>query len=150
MDRKDMGAHIANDDAPGIIALRVVPTPGVAYLTDHLAADLGVVISASHNPMPDNGIKIFGPGGLKLDDATEDRIEELVRQGPGHRPTGAGIGRIVDAEDALALAAPVARRTRPTTLDELIPAGLSILNQPWMGRPLRLRAISVLVGGSAI
>jgi len=73
----------------------------VAYLTSAYDADFGVMISASHNPMPDNGIKIFGPGGLKLDDATEDRIEELVRQGPGNRPTGAGIGRIVDAEDAL-------------------------------------------------
>jgi phosphoglucosamine mutase len=51
--------------------------------------------------MPDNGIKIFGPGGHKLDDATEDRIEELVNQGPGARPTGAGIGRVIDAEDAI-------------------------------------------------
>src|SRR5256885_6403187 len=59
------------------------------------------MISASHNPMPDNGIKIFGPGGHKLDDAAEDRIEELVHQGPGGRPTGAGIGRGVDAGDAL-------------------------------------------------
>jgi phosphoglucosamine mutase len=59
------------------------------------------MISASHNPMPDNGIKIFGPGGHKLDDATEDRIEELVQAGPGERPVGAGIGRVVDAEDAL-------------------------------------------------
>ncbi len=51
------------------------------------------MISASHNAMPDNGIKIFGPGGHKLDDATEDRIEELVNAGPGSRPLGAGIGR---------------------------------------------------------
>jgi phosphoglucosamine mutase len=51
--------------------------------------------------MPDNGIKIFGPGGHKLDDATEDRIEELVNAGPGSRPLGAGIGRVIDAGDAL-------------------------------------------------
>jgi phosphoglucosamine mutase len=51
--------------------------------------------------MPDNGIKIFGPGGHKLDDATEDRIEDLVGGGPGVRPVGADIGRIVDAQDAL-------------------------------------------------
>jgi phosphoglucosamine mutase len=51
--------------------------------------------------MPDNGIKIFGPGGHKLDDATEDRIEDLVASGPGERPVGAGIGRVVDADDAL-------------------------------------------------
>ena len=96
-------AVIAGLTSEGVDALRVgvLPTPAVAYLTSAYDADFGVMISASHNPMPDNGIKIFGPGGLKLDDATEDRIEELVRQGPGHRPTGAGIGRIVDAEDAL-------------------------------------------------
>ena len=96
-------AVIAGLTSEGVDALRVgvLPTPAVAYLTSAYDADFGVMISASHNPMPDNGIKIFGPGGLKLDDATEDRIEDLVRQGPGTRPTGAGIGRIVDAEDAL-------------------------------------------------
>ncbi|MBX7432189.1 phosphoglucosamine mutase [Mycobacterium sp. Y57] len=96
-------AVIAGLTSEGVDALRVgvLPTPAVAYLTSAYDADFGVMISASHNPMPDNGIKIFGPGGLKLDDATEDRIEELVQQGPGARPTGAGIGRIVDAEDAL-------------------------------------------------
>jgi phosphoglucosamine mutase len=83
-------------------ALRVgvLPTPAVAYLTGAYDADFGVMISASHNPMPDNGIKIFGPGGRKLDDDTEDQIEELVAAGPGLRPVGVGIGRVVDAEDA--------------------------------------------------
>ncbi len=96
-------AVIAGIASEGVDALRVgiLPTPAVAYLTGAYDADFGVMISASHNPMPDNGIKIFGPGGHKLDDATEDRIEELVNQGPGHRPTGAGIGRVADAEDAL-------------------------------------------------
>jgi phosphoglucosamine mutase len=73
----------------------------VAYLTHAYDADFGVMISASHNPMPDNGIKIFGPGGHKLDDATEDQIEDLVATGPGLRPVGAGIGRVIDADDAL-------------------------------------------------
>jgi phosphoglucosamine mutase len=59
------------------------------------------MISASHNPMPDNGIKIFGPGGHKLDDDAEDRIEELVAQGPGLRPIGAEIGRVRRASDAI-------------------------------------------------
>jgi phosphoglucosamine mutase len=59
------------------------------------------MISASHNPMPDNGIKIFGPGGHKLDDATEDQIEDLLAAGPGLRAVGAGIGRVIDAEDAV-------------------------------------------------
>ena len=71
---------IAGLTSEGVDALRVgvLPTPAVAYLTSAYDADFGVMISASHNPMPDNGIKIFGPGGHKLDDATEDRIEELV------------------------------------------------------------------------
>src|ERR1700694_358255 len=96
-------AVIAGVTSEGVDALRVgvLPTPAVAYLTSAYDADFGVMISASHNPMPDNGIKVFGPGGHKLDDPTEDRIEELVNAGPGVRPVGAGIGRVVDAEDAL-------------------------------------------------
>ena len=76
-----------------VLRLRVVPTPGVAYLTDHLAADLGVVISASHNPMPDNGIKLLGRGGHKLDDAVEQAIEAAMDT-PVTLPTGAGVGRV--------------------------------------------------------
>lgn len=95
-------AVIAGLTSEGVDALRVgvLPTPAVAYLTGAYDADFGVMISASHNPMPDNGIKIFGPGGHKLDDGTEDQIEELVSAGPASRPVGAGIGRVVDAEDA--------------------------------------------------
>lgn len=95
-------AVIAGLSSEGVDALRVgvLPTPAVAYLTGAYDADLGVMISASHNPMPDNGIKIFGPGGHKLDDDTEDQIENLVAAGPGLRPVGAGIGRVLDAEDA--------------------------------------------------
>jgi phosphoglucosamine mutase len=96
-------AVIAGLTSEGVDALRVgvLPTPAVAYLTGAYDAEFGVMISASHNPMPDNGIKIFGPGGHKLDDATEDRIEDLVGGGPGVRPVGADIGRVVDAQDAL-------------------------------------------------
>ena len=96
-------AVIAGVTSEGVDALRVgvLPTPAVAYLTSAYDADFGVMISASHNPMPDNGIKVFGPGGHKLDDATEDDIEQLVSTDPAERPIGAGIGRIVDAEDAL-------------------------------------------------
>lgn len=96
-------AVIAGLASEGVDALRcgVLPTPAVAYLTHAYDADFGVMISASHNPMPDNGIKIFGPGGHKLDDATEDQIEDLVAGGPGLRPVGAGIGRVIEAEDAL-------------------------------------------------
>ncbi|MDT5222914.1 MAG: phosphoglucosamine mutase [Mycobacterium sp.] len=95
-------AVIAGLSSEGVDALRVgvLPTPAVAYLTGAYDADFGVMISASHNPMPDNGIKIFGPGGRKLDDDTEDQIEDLVAAGPGLRPVGMRIGRVVDAEDA--------------------------------------------------
>jgi phosphoglucosamine mutase len=94
---------IAGVTSQGVDALRVgvLPTPAVAYLTRAYDADFGVMISASHNPMPDNGIKIFGPGGHKLDDDTEDQIEDLVAAGPGLRPVGSGLGRIIDAEDAV-------------------------------------------------
>lgn len=96
-------AVIAGLTSQGVDALRtgVVPTPAVAYLTGAYRADFGVMISASHNPMPDNGIKFFGPGGHKLDDAAEDQIEDLVAAGPGLRPVGAGVGRVIDAGDAL-------------------------------------------------
>lgn len=95
-------AVIAGLTSQGVDALRVgvLPTPAVAYLTGAYDADFGVMISASHNPMPDNGIKIFGPGGHKLDDGTEDQIEGLLRADVGSRPVGAGIGRVIDAEDA--------------------------------------------------
>ena len=84
-----------------VLLVGVLPTPAVAYLTAVYEADLGVMISASHNPMPDNGIKIFGPGGHKLDDDAEDRIEELVAAGPGLRPVGAAVGRVRPAIDAI-------------------------------------------------
>ena len=96
-------AVVAGLASEGVDALLVgvLPTPAVAYLTAAYHADLGVMISASHNPMPDNGIKIFGPGGHKLDDDAEDRIEELVAEGPGLRPVGAAVGRVRPAPDAI-------------------------------------------------
>ncbi|MGW5748715.1 phosphoglucosamine mutase [Amycolatopsis sp. NPDC003861] len=78
----------------------VLPTPAVAYLVGALEADLGVMISASHNPMPDNGIKLFAAGGHKLPDGIEDEIEAGLADGKV-RPTGAGVGRVTDVEDAL-------------------------------------------------
>ena len=76
-----------------VVRVRVVPTPGVAHLTDALGADVGVVISASHNPMPDNGIKFLARGGVKLDDAIERAIEERMGQ-PWQPPTGGDVGRV--------------------------------------------------------
>jgi phosphoglucosamine mutase len=79
----------------------VIPTPAVAFLTADLDADFGVMISASHNPAPDNGIKIFAAGGHKLDDKIEDAIEAALEL-PPLRPIGAAVGhvsRFADAED---------------------------------------------------
>lgn len=89
-----------------VLLVGVVPTPAVAYLTDVYDADLGVMISASHNAMPDNGIKIFGPGGHKLGDGVEDQIEALLHsesasERQGTRPVGGQIGRIRRAGEAL-------------------------------------------------
>jgi phosphoglucosamine mutase len=76
-----------------VLLAGVLPTPGVSYLVDDLSADFGVVLSASHNPMPDNGIKFFADGGSKLADATEEAIEARLYE-EWDRPTGAGIGRV--------------------------------------------------------
>jgi phosphoglucosamine mutase len=85
-----------------VLLAGVVPTPALAHLTAEAGADLGVMISASHNPMPDNGIKLFSRGGHKLPDAVEAAIEQTVLSGAsaGHRPTGAGIGRVRALPDA--------------------------------------------------
>ncbi|WP_020420003.1 phosphoglucosamine mutase [Amycolatopsis sp. ATCC 39116] len=83
-----------------VLRVGVQPTPAVAHLVGALEADLGVMISASHNPMPDNGIKLFASGGHKLPDGIEDEIEAGLT-GDGPRPTGAEIGRVSDVDDAL-------------------------------------------------
>jgi phosphoglucosamine mutase len=82
-----------------VLRLGVIPTPGVAYLTSHLGADLGVMLSASHNPACDNGIKLFARGGFKLPDAAEDEIEaRLASPGGGLAgPPAGGFGRVRDA-----------------------------------------------------
>ncbi|MGQ4511812.1 phosphoglucosamine mutase [Streptomyces sp. DW26H14] len=93
-------AVVAGLASAGVDVLRVgvLPTPAVAYLTGVLGADFGVMLSASHNAMPDNGVKFFARGGHKLADELEDRVEALYdkhRSGePWERPTGAGVGRV--------------------------------------------------------
>jgi phosphoglucosamine mutase len=81
-----------------VIGLGVLPTPAAAFLTAHTEADLGVMLSASHNPMPDNGIKFFARGGTKLDDALEDAIEARLREAWA-RPTGRDVGRVTSDVD---------------------------------------------------
>ena len=81
-----------------VLRLGIIPTPGVAFLMQALSADLGVMLSASHNAMPDNGIKFFDREGSKLADTVEDAIEARMSE-PWTRPTGADVGRVTDAID---------------------------------------------------
>lgn len=76
-----------------VVRVGVVPTPALAFLVNDANADLGVMLSASHNAMPDNGIKFFSRGGVKLDDSLEDAIEERLGE-DWQRPTGANVGRV--------------------------------------------------------
>lgn len=75
-----------------VIPLGVLPTPGVAYATTWLGADVGTMVSASHNPLADNGIKIFGRDGFKLDDAEEERVEQLMERAHDDPPTERAVG----------------------------------------------------------
>src|SRR5690625_915961 len=80
-----------------VMRLGIISTPGVAYLTRANHAEMGIMISASHNPVEDNGIKIFGSDGFKLLDEQERQIEQLI-DGEDHlpRPVGAGVGIVND------------------------------------------------------
>lgn len=83
-----------------VLLLGPIPTPAVGFLTHSMRADVGVMISASHNPYEDNGIKLFGPDGFKLSDAVEDEIEALVGSPSGMRlATSADIGRAKRLDD---------------------------------------------------
>ncbi len=85
-----------------VLLVGPLPTPAVAHLTVSMRADAGVVVSASHNPFEDNGIKVFGPDGFKLPDEAEEALESLMDSEAlrEHRPQGAGIGRAERLDDA--------------------------------------------------
>ncbi len=109
-DTRLSGYMLENAISSGILSMGVdvifigpLPTPGVAYVTRSLRADAGIVITASHNPYDDNGIKFFGPDGFKLDDAVEHRIEDLVFSGEieSIRPTANQIGKAIRIDDAI-------------------------------------------------
>jgi phosphoglucosamine mutase len=109
-DTRLSGYMLENALVAGITSLGVdvlvigpLPTPGVAYITRSLRADAGIVLSASHNPYEDNGIKFFRHDGYKLDDQVEAQIEDLVFTGKidNIRPTAGKIGRAARIDDAL-------------------------------------------------
>ena len=94
-------AVVAGLASAGVDVYRVgvLPTPAIAHLVAESGADLGVMISASHNPMPDNGIKFFAKGGGKLDDALENAIENRMGES-WQRPTGRNVGRVINDDSA--------------------------------------------------
>src|SRR3982750_2952488 len=107
-DTRLSGYMLENAISSGILSMGVdvlfigpLPTPGVAYVTRSLRADAGIVITASHNPYDDNGIKFFRADGYKLDDKIENQIENLVFSGEieNIRPTAGAIGKAVRIED---------------------------------------------------
>ncbi len=109
-DTRLSGYMLENAISSGILSMGVdvlfigpLPTPGVAYVTRSLRADAGIVITASHNPYTDNGIKFFRADGYKLDDQIEGEIERLVFSGEVEkiRPSAAEIGKAVRIDDAL-------------------------------------------------
>jgi len=94
-------AVVAGLASAGVDVYRVgiLPTPAIAHLVAESGADLGVMLSASHNPMPDNGIKFFAKGGGKLDDALEAAIEKHIGES-WQRPTGRNVGRVINDDSA--------------------------------------------------
>jgi phosphoglucosamine mutase len=121
-DTRLSGYMLENALVAGITSLGVdvlvigpLPTPGVAYITRSLRADAGIVLSASHNPYADNGIKFFRHDGYKLDDQVEEQIEELVFSGEidAIRPTAGNIGRATRIDDALGRYVEFAKQSFP-------------------------------------
>ncbi|MEK6759197.1 MAG: phosphoglucosamine mutase [Deltaproteobacteria bacterium] len=118
-------AMMAGICSMGVDALMVgpLPTPGIAFITSSMRADAGVVISASHNPYQDNGIKFFSRDGLKLPDEIELMIEDFIFENhdPSHRPTASEVGKAYRVDDAIGRYVVFAKNTFPKelTLDGL-------------------------------
>src|SRR5882672_8050814 len=121
-DTRLSGYMLENALAAGVMSLGAdvlligpLPTPGVAYITRSLRADAGIVLTASHNPYEDNGIKFFRHDGYKLDDQIEAQIEDLVFTGKidNIRPTAGKIGRAARIDDALGRYVEFAKRSFP-------------------------------------
>ncbi len=151
-DTRQSGYMLEDALAAGLMSLGVdvfqlgpLPTPGVAYMTRSLRCDAGIVLTASHNPYEDNGIKFFHYDGYKLDDGIEQRIEDLVFSGEieNIRPTAGKIGRAQRIDDALGRYVEFAKASLPRklTLDKLRIAvdagnGAAYKSTPWILREL--------------
>ncbi len=158
-DTRLSGYMLENALAAGVMSLGAdvlligpLPTPGVAYITRSLRADAGIVLSASHNPYEDNGIKFFRHDGYKLDDEIEKRIENLVFSGEieAIRPTAGKIGRATRIDDALGRYVEFAKQSFPRghTLEKLRVAidvgnGAAYKSSPCILRELGADAIVV-------
>jgi phosphoglucosamine mutase len=108
------------------ISVGVIPTPGIAFLTHNMRADAGIVISASHNPMQDNGIKIFNSDGFKLSDEKENQIEELIFANNMHKlhPDPKELGKLSRMDDAAGRYVDFLKSTFP---QEINPEGMKIV-----------------------
>jgi phosphoglucosamine mutase len=151
-DTRLSGYMLENALVAGITSLGVdvlligpLPTPGVAYITRSLRADAGIVLSASHNPYEDNGIKFFRHDGYKLDDQIEEQIEQLVFTGEidSVRPTAGKIGRAKRIDDALGRYVEFAKASFPRrmTLEKMrvavdVANGAGYKSTPWILREL--------------
>jgi phosphoglucosamine mutase len=122
----------------------VLPTPAVAHLVQAWGADLGVMLSASHNPMPDNGIKLFARGGHKLDDDVEDQIEKRMRE-PWERPLGAAVGRVSDEPAGLEQYVADVVASAPSRLDGLTVVVDAANGAAWKTSPLALERLGATV-----
>ncbi|MEK7803253.1 MAG: phosphoglucosamine mutase, partial [Deltaproteobacteria bacterium] len=129
-DTRLSGYMIENAMVAGICSMGVdvmlvgpLPTPGIAFITSSMRADAGVVISASHNPYQDNGIKFFSRDGFKLPDEIELEMERFISSDndPAHRPTASDIGKAYRIDDAIGRYVVFAKNTFPKelTLDGL-------------------------------
>ena len=118
------GALIAGITSAGldVILVDVVPTPAVAFLTRTLGCAAGIMISASHNPLEDNGIKVFGSDGYKISDDQEEQIEKLIPSDNYARPIGGGLGKVHHRPEAGQLYVDELRKQVPLDL-----AGLHIV-----------------------
>ena len=121
-DTRQSGYMLENSLTAGLCSMGVnvllvgpLPTPGVSYIMRSLRCDAAIMISASHNPYDDNGIKFFGPDGYKLADEIEDKIERLATSGEldDQRPTGTEIGRARRIDDAVGRYIEYAKSTFP-------------------------------------